>query len=103
MTEQVNGQPDGEIYAIVENLGNESADVSEAALRVRDVLPHGLRAVTIFATAPEVKGQLNKRTTLPCSLKSLTCTMSGTNPLFPYNQFVRSANRGGRGTRRVIG
>jgi hypothetical protein len=77
------GQNDGEIYATAENVGSSSIDSRKAPVSIVDKLPPGVTAIGISATIPVLGEELNKRTSLPCSLETLSCTMEGV--LLPYD------------------
>jgi hypothetical protein len=72
------GSSDGEIVATVENVGDENASGESSPIEISDVLPPGLTAVGIAAAIPVS----NKATSLPCSLETLTCTLTGTLPTY---------------------
>jgi hypothetical protein len=42
--------PDGEIYVTAENLGNANINGAKVPVKIKDVLPTGLKAVGIAAT-----------------------------------------------------
>jgi hypothetical protein len=75
---------DGEIYLTAENIGDATLDASKAKVQIKDVLPAGLEAVGIVASKPFKAGNFKEREPLPCTLATLTCTMSET--LAPYDQ-----------------
>ncbi len=78
VTEVAAGQADGEISVNVENLGDAPVDGSVTPVQIVDKLPKGLRAVGIVGTIPSG----NTSQVIPCSLGSLSCTLTGT--LAPY-------------------
>jgi hypothetical protein len=77
------GAPDGEIYVAAENVGDANVDGGKSEVQLADVLPPGLRAVGIAGTKPFREGDFQSRELLPCSLATLTCTLSGT--LAPFD------------------
>jgi hypothetical protein len=78
------GRPDGEIYLTAENLGNQTISGANLPVRLADVLPAGLKATGIAATKPSGGGDVLRRVPLPCSLSTLSCTLTQT--LAPYDQ-----------------
>jgi hypothetical protein len=68
----------GEIVVTVENLGDANASGAASPIQVADVLPPGLKATSIVAGVPAGNGFLP----LSCSLESLTCTLTGTVPIY---------------------
>jgi hypothetical protein len=74
-TELQKGRPDGEIYAVVTNIGNASVATIDSPLHITDSLPSGLRAVAIQATHTGSAAGFATRETLPCDLTTLTCTL----------------------------
>jgi hypothetical protein len=78
------GRPDGEIYLTAENLGNQTISGAKTPVRFAEVLPAGVKAVGIAATKPSGGGDVLRRVPLPCSLSTLSCTLSET--LAPYDQ-----------------
>jgi hypothetical protein len=72
------GSTNGEIVATVENLGDANASGENSPIEISDVLPPGLTAVGIAASIPVS----NTATPLPCSLETLTCTLTGTLPIY---------------------
>jgi len=75
---------DGEIYVTAENLGDADVDGAKAKVTFRDVLPKGLKAVGIAGSKPFKEGGFTQREGIPCSLETLSCTLSG--GLAPYDQ-----------------
>jgi hypothetical protein len=77
--------PDGQIIAIVTNLGDASADGASAPITVTDQLPKGLEATAIEGTWGEGPEQDNDRGLfVECALQSLTCKFAHKLP--PYTQ-----------------
>jgi hypothetical protein len=71
------GKPDGEIFVTAANHGNATVDGETSPVTLTDVLPAGLRAVSISAHVP--KGYaVNESVPIACSLEKLTCTVEGT-------------------------
>jgi hypothetical protein len=87
VTESTAGRPDGEIVATAYNLGDAEVDDASAPAQVADQLPPGLRAVAIGGLRSSPQGFANSEIgiRIPCSLASLTCTLSGSAPLAPYD------------------
>jgi hypothetical protein len=79
-TPEVPAVPDGEIYATVENLGDANAT---GQIQLQDVLPPGLEAIEIVATEPHTEGDFIERNQFPCTLATLTCTLTGS--VVPYD------------------
>jgi hypothetical protein len=76
--EVVKGQPDGEIVAFAENLGDAPVEGLHAPLRITDTLPAHVKAVGVVASAPEEENTVRP---LPCSLESssrVSCQLEGT-------------------------
>jgi len=75
-------QPEGEgtVVAVVENFGDVRVDGERSPVRIVDVLPAGLKPVSIVG----VKWLGNSFTPLSCSLPALTCTLESS--LAPYQQ-----------------
>ncbi len=84
--EATGGQADGEIVLTADNLGDADVNASEIPVTIADKLPHGLRGVAIRGARPLPQGIINGRTRLPCSRRLLTCTLTGAEPLAPYDQ-----------------
>ncbi len=78
VTEVTAGQADGEIAVNVENLGDAPVGGSMTPVQIVDKLPHRLKAVGIAGEIP--RG--NNSEVIPCSLGSLSCTLTGT--VAPY-------------------
>ncbi len=78
------GRADGEIYLTVENLGDQTVSGATSPVKLTDLLPAGLRAVSIAATEPTTSGDVLRRVPLPCDLATLTCEMHDT--LVSYDQ-----------------
>jgi hypothetical protein len=76
------GRPDGQIVVLAENLGDALMEGATAPVTLSAVLPAGLHAVGISASAPEAEGG-TERTPLACSLASLSCTYEG--KIAPYD------------------
>jgi hypothetical protein len=72
------GRPDGEIVVTAENVGDATVNGGTTPVQIADTLPSGLKAVGIAGTMPFANGH----PALPCSLKLLTCTLTGA--LVPY-------------------
>jgi hypothetical protein len=87
ITEKVQGhtaRPDGEIYLTAENVGDANLSGAKTPVQLKDVLPPGLKAVGVAATKPESGADFGRRKPMPCSLSTLTCTLS--ESLAPYDQ-----------------
>jgi uncharacterized repeat protein (TIGR01451 family) len=52
------GRADGEIYVTAENLGNQTVSGQSSPVSLTDVLPAGLRAVSIAATEAPTSGEV---------------------------------------------
>jgi hypothetical protein len=81
----VQGQPDGEIVAFAENLGDASVNGAGTPVHLRDTLPEHVRAVGV--TAVYAEGNLNVVVPLPCTVESesaVSCTF--TSVLVPYEE-----------------
>lgn len=78
------GQGKQEIYVTAENVGDAPVDGASAPVKLKDVLPEGLRAVEIAATKPHVEGDFHHREPIACELATLTCTLE--EGLAPYDQ-----------------
>ncbi len=81
-------ESEGEIVVEVQDLGDANVNGETSPVTIVDTLPAGLKAVGIYAQAPEI-GELNAfgATTpivLGCSLTSLTCVLNKT--LAAYNR-----------------
>jgi hypothetical protein len=74
LVETVKGQADGQIVVTASNFGDASTD-TEVPAQITDKLPHGLKAVSIAGTVVG-NGYVNGLPPLPCSLQSLTCTVT---------------------------
>lgn len=83
VTEVTAGRSDGALLVTAENVGDASIDGSKVPAQITDKLPAGLRAVGIAAVKPFGFGT-GARPPVPCSLKTLTCTLAGT--LLPYGE-----------------
>jgi hypothetical protein len=72
------GRTDGEVFVTAENLGDAivNGGGSPTPVQLRDVLPPGLKAVSIIGSGPK-PSEINFRETLPCVLETLTCTLPG--------------------------
>jgi hypothetical protein len=81
-------RPDGEIYLTAENLGEQTISGANSPVRIADVLPPGLKAVGIAATKPSIEGEVLRRVPIPCTLQTLSCTLSesGNETLAPFDQ-----------------
>jgi hypothetical protein len=69
------GRPDGKLVVTASNLGDAGVN-GAGAVKIRDTLPLGLRAVAIEATAPNAEGILFAEQLFECSYKSLSCEAS---------------------------
>jgi hypothetical protein len=84
---------DGELYMTAENLGD--ADTA-GAVKLTDVIPHGLHALGVAGSEPFAEGNFKAREPIPCSLEekggvqSATCTLS--KALAPYDQIEMRIN-----------
>jgi len=75
------GQPDGELLVTFENVGDATVDAAVSPVEVQDVLPAGLRAVSVSGGVPEGEAD-GERTFVPiaCRLGSgslVGCTAEG--------------------------
>jgi hypothetical protein len=75
---------DGELYITAENVGDADVNGAETPVQLKDVLPPGLKAIGIAGSKPYKQGDFTKREAIPCSLETLTCTLS--EGLAPYDQ-----------------
>jgi hypothetical protein len=75
---------DGEIYVTAENVGDANVNGAKTKVSFKDVLPPGLKAVEIGGSKPFKEGGFTLRAPIPCSLETLTCTLS--EGLAPYDQ-----------------
>ena len=72
-----------------ENLGNADTG-GEHPVVLTDVIPHGLHAVGVVGTKPQVAGDFQERVAIPCKLEEVagtqtaSCTLS--EALAPYDQ-----------------
>ena len=82
-TEEV---PDGEIYMTAENIGDANVSGAKTPVTFKDVLPASLEATGIVATKPFKEGNFQEREALPCSLETLSCTLS--NELAPFDELA---------------
>ncbi len=80
--------PDGEIYVTAENVGDANVLASaKSPIKLKDVLPPGLKAISVLATKPAKKAVLAQES-LPCSSEAevkegkLSCELS--EALLPY-------------------
>jgi hypothetical protein len=71
---------EGTVIATVENSGDAQVNGAKSQVKITDTLPAGLKAVAIVGG----KWFGNTFTTMPCSLLTLTCTLSSS--LAPYQQ-----------------
>jgi hypothetical protein len=82
--------PDGELYVTAQNVGDANVDGAKTAVKIKDVLPPGLRAVGVAGTKPFKAGNFQAREPLPCSLATAggvttaSCTLG--ESLAPYDQ-----------------
>jgi hypothetical protein len=81
VTQLTAGQPDGELVASVENIGDSAVEGGVLPVTFAETLPLGLRAVGIAASRP-ASGSINQRAPLSCSLETLSCEL--TSAQFPY-------------------
>jgi hypothetical protein len=87
---------DGQLYMNAENVGDANVDGSKTAVTLTDVIPSGLHAVGVAGTKPEVGGDFQKRSPIPCALEEkegvqiATCTF--TEELAPYDQLEMRVN-----------
>jgi hypothetical protein len=85
VTQLTAGRADGEIVATAYNLGDGAVNGASVPAEITDKLPPGLRAVAIGGSRTPPQGGANRFESIPCALASLTCTLSGTVPLAPYD------------------
>ena len=84
----VEGRPDGELVATVENVGETLAYAKRSPVRIADVLPQGLQATGAIASA-QSNGESSKEPGLPCLVQEggarVSCEYAG-NPIIeqPY-------------------
>jgi hypothetical protein len=84
LSREARGRADGEIYATAENLGDQTISGESSAVKLTDMLPAGLKAVSIAATEPPLTGEVLRRVPLPCDLSTLSCELKSN--LVPYDQ-----------------
>jgi hypothetical protein len=104
VTKAKNALPDGEIYVTAENVSGQSISGQRSPVKLTDVLPQGLRAVTADATEPGFRGLL-ERDEGSCSIEAagarVTCAIakkpkeptgfhggSEYEPITPYSQIL---------------
>jgi hypothetical protein len=75
---------DGEIVVTAANLGDTIVSGAKSPVKIKDILPPGLRPVGISANKPQPGLWGNFLETLPCSLAELSCEMTGA--LAPYDR-----------------
>jgi len=81
VTEVSKGRPDGQVVVTAANLGDASIDGGTVPVSFSDVLPVGLRAVSVEGIAGSPN---NHRGPVDCSLGSLTCAYAkGLPPFYP--------------------
>jgi hypothetical protein len=79
--ELVRGSSDGVIMVTATNVGDAVANPEEGPVTLSDVLPAGLKPVTIEATADEgIEAFSTASDPLFCSLESVSCSFTGTEP-----------------------
>ncbi|MGH2854356.1 MAG: hypothetical protein ACRDLF_09230 [Solirubrobacteraceae bacterium] len=83
VSEVARGRPDGVVVVDASNLGDGSANPAVAPVTVADVLPAGVKAVAIEATADESlhNGFAESTPRLACSQVPLSCTFTGKAPV----------------------
>jgi len=78
------GEPDGYIVVTAANLGDATIDAEKAPVRIADVLPEGLQAVSLSALVPKGNNENpfagpGNAVPLECSFKELACTLAGSH------------------------
>jgi hypothetical protein len=82
----ITARADGEIYVTAMDLGDQSVSGAGTPVKLVDVLPSGLKAVSIVGTKPFREDNFKEREFLSCSLQSLSCTLGPS--LAPFEALV---------------